>query len=68
MGKILDRLKKEPALIAGVLGAVAMALQDAASWEDAVPLAVAAVIRQLVYPKKKVEEKSHETDEDVPVV
>lgn len=56
MSGIIDRLKNEPALIAGVLGSAAMALQEAASWEDAVPLVVAAVIRQLVYPKPKVEQ------------
>lgn len=54
MRKIVERLKNEPAYVAGVLTAAGMAIQDAVSWEDAIPLVMAAVIRQLVTPKRKV--------------
>lgn len=55
MSKVLQRLKREPALAIGVLATVALAAQDAlangnASWRTLVPAIAAALIRQKVTP------------------
>lgn len=53
---IARRIKLEPAVVAGLLGAIAVALTSAASWTAAVPLIVGAIIRFLVVPTAALDE------------
>jgi hypothetical protein len=59
---LIEKIRLEPAVIAGLLSAIGLAVanQEFATWESLAAVIVSVIVRQLVVPAPKVETQKQE--------